>query len=148
MLFVLMQLRINSFDPWPSRALALFLFTLNQDLKESPILAVSSSELLNLLNQGSSAGLLATLFHLLRRRTGEDGWGVSGGWRGTGRDPKRFVMLLAGNEESGSPPPHQEAITIKKDGNIKNLSCKEKHSSFHEGNEIRGNCETRRFNQT
>ena len=100
------------------------------------------------LNQGSSAGLLATLFHLLRRRTGEDGWGVSGGWRGTGRDPKRFVMLLAGNEESGSPPPHQEAKTIKKDGNIKNLSCKEKHSSFHEGNEIRGNCETRRFNQT
>ena len=55
MLFVLMQLRINSFDPWPSRALALFLFTLNQDLKESPILAVSSSELLNLLNQRSSA---------------------------------------------------------------------------------------------
>ena len=77
------------------------------------------------------------------------GWlGYEWGWRGTGRDPRRSVMLLAGNEESRSPPPHQEAKNIKKDGNIKNLSCKEKHFSFHEGNEIRGNCETRRLNQT
>lgn len=73
------------------------------------------------LNQGS---LRASLFHLLRSRTGEDGWGVSGGGGVTGRDPRRgFLMLLAGNEESGFPPPprRHKNSKKKKKGNIKKV---------------------------
>lgn len=102
------------------------------------------------LNQGSPAGLLATLFHLLRSRTGEDGWGVSGGGGVQEEIPEEDLScyLLGMKGRVWVPTSPQEAKNIKKDGNIKNLSCKEKHSSSHEGNEIRGNCETRRFDQT
>lgn len=35
----------------------------------------------------------------------------------------------------------------KAQGTYKHLSCREKHSSSHEGNEMRGNCETQRFDK-
>ena len=65
----------------------------------------------------------------------EDGWGVSGVGGGL-------------QEEIPEDDFSCYLLEMKKWEHKKNLSCKEKHSSSHEGNEIRGNCETQRFDQT
>ena len=61
-----------------------------------------------------------------------------------------FSCYLLEMKSLGSHLPLGGIKTVKKKKreHKKSLSCKEKHSSSHEGNEIRGNCETQRFDQT
>lgn len=59
-----------------------------------------------------------------------------------------FSCYLLEMKSLGSHLPPRGKKHFKKWEHKNNLSCKEKHSSSHEGNEIRGNCETQKFDQT